>query len=222
MAIRKRIAFYARRPCTFGAQGGAECAGLLFGAGTAASKASAAEAGHFIQFYLENTATSGISRGMYLRLYHNGAGATGEALRAFTTVQQIVGSAAHGAHVSLNFDTSGRCPGLGVGLRATLNVPDRALLGGTYAALQAELYCDGNSASVAGVTEHSLLRLVVDGGNATAQNLIKNAIAVRATAQTDGTGQMVYTHTHTPGDAAGSIRILVNGVVRYLKFWAAE
>lgn len=39
---------------------------------------------------------------------------------------------------------------------------------------------------------------------------------------TDGSGEMIYSHDHAPGNAAGSIRVSINGVTKYIKFWAAE
>lgn len=199
---------------------------LVFGAGTSAAPATTATANkNFVELRCESTATTAgsDSRAAYLRLAL--AGATtggGETLRAFTNVNAAVGTA-HGAHVSASFGTNGKVTGQAVAQRCTLHVPNRALAaGGTYHALQGEVYCDGNSADISPVTEHAILKLLVDGGNATAQNLVKNALSLRLTAGADGTGNMVYSHEHSAGNAAGSIRILVNGVARYLKFWAAE
>ena len=51
-----------------------------------------------LQFYLENSATSGDNRGMYLRLYLSGAGGGGEAARIFTTCDNVACGTAHGAY----------------------------------------------------------------------------------------------------------------------------
>lgn len=204
--------------------GATTTAALNFGGGTSTTPLSTAVADkNFIGFWTKSTATSGDSRGAYLRHYLAGAGVMGECLRAYTTVDGVAATGGQGAHISLSFANSGSITGLGTGVRGTFHVPNAAMAaGGTFAAAQAEIYCDGNSSDISPTSEHSLLRLVVDGGNATSQNLVKNAIAVRLTSGADATGNMVYTHTHTPGDAAGSLRILVNGTARYLKFWAAE
>ena len=68
---------------------------LLMGIGNSTGRAQAnAASRNFLSFYLENWATSGDNRGMYLRLYHSGAGGGGEALRVFTTVQNVAAATA--------------------------------------------------------------------------------------------------------------------------------
>ncbi len=119
-----------------------------------------------MSFYTDCGATSGDSRGLYLRHYITGAAGGGEAARIFTTVNNVAGATAHGAHISLNFGTSGSCTGQGIGLRSTIHVPNATMGGGTYAALQAEIYTDGASSSIASVTKFSYIRIVNDG-NAT-------------------------------------------------------
>jgi len=119
----------------------------------------------FISLYFDNGATSGDSRGIYNRLYITGAGGGGESLRSFTSVDDVAGATAHGAHLSLNFGDSGSITGLGVATRSTLHIPDASLGGGTYAALQAEIWSDGSSSAFAG-TELSFIR-VVNAGDAT-------------------------------------------------------
>jgi hypothetical protein len=208
------------------ANGGADNSALLLGGGTGGSPATTAVANkNFVEVRGETTATTAGSdtRTAYLRLYLNGATTGGgDAVRAFATVGAAIGTA-HGAHNSASFGTNGKVTGQAIAGRNTLHVPNRELAaGGTYYAAQAEIYCDGNSADISPVTKHAILSLNVAGGNATAQNLVKNAISLDLSAGTDGTGNMVYTHTHDPTNAAGSIRILVNGTARYLKFWAAE
>lgn len=204
---------------------GSDSAGLLGGTGTSAAKHDiSTSTGRVFSNYITGAATSGELYGRYHRLYATGAGTLDvTAGRDFMTVSAAIGTAM-GAHNSLSFGASaGSVSGLGLGQRCTMHVPDRALAaGGTYAALQGEIYCDGNSADISPTTQHSILRLIVDGGNATAQNLVKNLLSVVVTAGTDGTGNMVYTHTHSEGQATGSLRILVNGAVKYLKFWDAE
>lgn len=138
--------------------------GGILKCGTSSSAVSVATANHkFMSFYLANSATSGDNRGMYLRLYHTGVGGGGEALRAFTTVSNVAGATAHGAHISLSFGTTGSITGLGVGMRATLHVPNQVQSGGTYAGAQSEVYFDGTSARIAGATVASIHRFICDG-----------------------------------------------------------
>ena len=79
-------------------------ASLLLGAGTSTNKFTTATANtKFMEFRLENSATSGDNRGQYLRLYLSGAGGGGEASRIFTTEKNVAAGNAHGQHCSLNF-----------------------------------------------------------------------------------------------------------------------
>src|SRR3990172_3135674 len=91
--------------------------------------------GNFLQYYFSSPATSGDVRGIYNRLYLTGAGAAGESLRTYTTVNAAADTT-HGIHASLGFGSSGSVTGLGVAGRNTLHVPNAALSGGTYACIQ--------------------------------------------------------------------------------------
>src|SRR3972149_5419162 len=97
-------------------------ASSLFGAGGVGSPFVDDTAGViFKEFRLDCGATSGDARGEYLRLYITGTGGGGESFRAFTTVSDVVAATAHGAHISLNFGTSGRVTGQGIAMRGTLH-----------------------------------------------------------------------------------------------------
>lgn len=196
---------------------GAWNSALLMGAGTNADRCTTSSANtKFIEFRLENTATSGDNRGIYNRLYLGGAGGGGESLRSFTTVDGVAAGTAHGAHISLNFaDTSSSITGQGIGMRATLHIPNYALSGGTYAAAQSELYFDGDgNADISGTTAHSIHRFVVDGnaaGQATAENAFEFVNIPSGTAAAD----MLKTDKHA-GDSTDGLRCLVNGSVKYI------
>jgi len=206
------------------AGGGLSSAALLLGAGSSSNKATTSRASvNFMEFRCETTNTSASSdtRALYMRLYVSGAAhGTADCARIFTTIQAAVANG-HGAHTSLSYSSAGSTTGQAVASRNTFHIPNSTLVGGTCAALQAEVYCDGTSSSP-GSTKLGLLRLVVAGGNATANNLVKNAILIDTGSMADGTGNMIYTHTHTPGDAAGSIRVMINDVACYVKYWEEE
>lgn len=141
---------------------------LLHGAGTSTTQLTTSTASSkFLSYYVACSATSGDARGMYMRLYVTGAGGGGESARLFTTVKDVAGATAHGAHISLNFGDTGSITGLGVAGRNTLHIANQAYtgLGGTYAAVQAEIYSDGANSDPAGMTKLSYFR-VVNGGNA--------------------------------------------------------
>lgn len=127
-------------------------AALRLGAGTSASPDSTATANkNFLGFWFQSTATSGDSRGMYLRMYFAGAGVSGEAARIFGTVSNVtaaVGGTVNGAHVSLSVSgASGAVSGAGNALRATLGIGANCNPGGTLAALQVDSDFD-NAATV--------------------------------------------------------------------------
>lgn len=181
-------------------QGGADSVGLLLGAGTAASPATSATAGdHFIEFRTQGTATSGISRLAYLRHYLAGAGLSGDALRAFMTIDDVAAATAHGAHISLSFDSTantGRLTGLGVGMRATLHIPsDATWTSGTLAALQAEIYSDGADSDTDGLTEVSFIRVVNDGHADGIADVDDDAFLISIQGGTIDTGNLVQAET---------------------------
>ena len=149
--------------------GGSISSGAVTGSSSTAVQSSITNERLF-NVYLNSSATSGDTRAAYIRLWLSGVANGGEALRAFTTINSVAGSTAHGAHISLNFvSTSGSASlsGLGVGMRTTLHIPnDASFTSGTLAAMMAEIYADGSSSDTDGCTEVSFLR-VVNGGNAT-------------------------------------------------------
>lgn len=141
---------------------------LAMGGGTAATPLTTAVADkNFMEFRTQSTATSGDARGIYNRLYLAGAGGGGESLRSYTEIVGVVAASAHGAHISLGMGestTKGSVTGLGAAVRATLGLPDIAMdAGGTYAALQAEIYSFGADSDAGAVTSLSCIRVVNDG-----------------------------------------------------------
>lgn len=150
---------------------------LLHGGGTATYPlVNSTSDAKFMSYYLKSSATSGTSRGMYLKLFLT-ANAGGEAIRAFTQVESNTpADTVNGAHLSLGFGASaGTVTGLGTGARMTLHIPDRAITAGTLAGGQSEVYMDGTSSSPTATTL-ALHRFIVDGGDATAQNKLTHVL----------------------------------------------
>lgn len=207
--------------------------GILLGAGTSSVKETTATANsHFLSFYVENTATSGDNRGIYLREYLSGAGGGGEAARIFTTVNGVAAGTAHGAHISLNFakpsSTTGSVTGQGIALRATLHLADDATaIGGYLFAAQSEIYADGDNSSttdIATVTRHAIHRFVVDG-DTTARAKVQNVFAF------DNLGSTALANAGTGANSAGAagggvaakvIRVLVNGTAYYMPLFSSN
>lgn len=175
---------------------------LAFGTSTN-RKQTSVPGTNMLQLYTENTATSGDNRGIYNRFYLSGAGAGGESLRSFTTVNNVTGGTAHGAHVSLSFGTSGKVSGLGVAVRGTLHIPSGGLNAGTYAAVQAEVYADGTGTAA---VPTALFRAVVDG-NATGAASVLTFLDLSAAA---GSGKLIDTAKTALTGKAGLL-VTVNG-----------
>jgi len=99
-------------------------AAILLGSGTSAAPTTTAAADlNFLGFWTESTASSGDSRGAYLRHYFGGAG-SGEALRAFATVTYAgaaaVGGTINGAHITMQVNAGSTISGQASGARVTL------------------------------------------------------------------------------------------------------
>lgn len=195
----KALVVDANKALDFLALGGVapSAAALTFGIGASATRATTATADkNFVEFRTESTATSGDSRGIYNRLYLGGAAVSGESLRTFTTVDDVAAATAHGAHISLNFNATGSVTGLGVASRCTLHVPDDAgWTPGTIAAVQAEIWSDGDASDTDGATEVSFIR-VVNGGNANGiADVDDDAFLLAFSGGAIGAGNMVAAQT---------------------------
>ena len=202
------------------AAGGAAAANaLLMGVGTSGSPATTSTANkNMVEIRSETTATSGDFRNIYLRTAFNGAGVAGESLRANSVVTKAVAGTVNGSHSSVSIGTGGSITGMACGARDNFLIPNSAMSGGTVYGALVEMYAEGASSDVSGTTKHAILGIEANG-NSTGKDTVLNAISFVGG---DGSGKMIYTNTSTPGDSAGSIRILVGGTARYLRFWSAE
>ena len=208
-------------------QEGAESTALLFGLGTATTTVKTGTADtKFISFYTESSATSGDNRGIYNRFYLSGTGGGGESLRSYTEIKGVVVGTAHGAHISLGMGestTGGAVTGLGVAMRATLGLPNVALAsGGTYAAIQAEIFSHGSASDAGAVTALSCFRVVNDGS--AKDDVDDDAFLFDFPGWTVTTGNMIYDNTGAvPANTAGSIRIrLPSGAAAYLMYYDSQ
>jgi len=195
-----------------GISGHASSSGLLMGVGTSANPATTSTANaNFVEFRVQHTATSGDNRGIYIRTDFNGAGGGGDGIRSNTVLTAAAGTV-HGIHGSISYNTGGSVTGLGVGIRAGLLAADAAMSGGTHAALMTELWANGSSTDVSGVTRMSLMRAVVDGDNTGAGNIDDNAFFIEFGGKmAAGSGNIIDTDitTHT---AYGGLRVYIPGV----------
>lgn len=174
-----------------------------------------------IQVYIDNTATSGDNRGMYLRLFLSGTGSGGEAARLFTTINDVTCGTAHGAHISLNFASTGELSGLGIAGRNTLHIPDDAgWTGGTLSALQAEIFSDGTASDPDGLTELSFIRIINDGNSNGKADVDTDAFLLSLQGMTSGTGKIVEIGTGM-GTVTGTLKIKIGSDTRFLPFYSS-
>jgi hypothetical protein len=114
---------------------------LLLGTGTNASPEKTADANkNFLDFRLESSAASGDTRGMYMKLYFEGAGG-GDVVRAYGVANAVgvaAGGTVNGVHATMEVAaSSASVSGAGNAVRATLAAASQSrTLGGTLSALQ--------------------------------------------------------------------------------------
>ena len=195
-------------------------AGLLIGAGNSSNPEVCKDANaNFGSFYVKSTAVNGTSRGLYFRTYLS-SGAGGETLRAFTTVENNApADTVNGAHISLNFGSSaGNITGEGHATRNTLHLPNRSL-GGTFSAVQAEIWSDGSSSDIGGTG--SFLR-ISNAGDATGMgNVDLHGLLFDIQGLTSGDGKLFYSGA-APSTLAASLKCQVGGTIFYLPLYSAQ
>ena len=174
----------------------------------------------FISFYFDNGATSGDNRGIYNRLYLSGAGGGGESFRTMTSIDDVAAGTAHGAHLTLNFEATGSCTGLGVASRNTLHIPNAAMTGGTYASTMAEIFSDGTSSDPAAVTELSFLRFVNDGHSNGITDVDDKAFLFTLAGGTLGSGNVMAAKTASA--VSHGLRVKIHGITYYVMLSDAQ
>ena len=211
--VSDRLDFTGFNPVTGNTDGG------LIKAGTSGTPIVEDTANYkFLSFYFDNGATSGDSRGMYLRQYITGAGGGGEAARIYSTVLNVAAATVRGAHISLDFGASGTVTGLGAAVGATLHIPDDATQAGTLAVINAEIWSDGSTSDPAGAASLSCFR-VVNAGNSTGMaDVDDDAVWMDFSGWTVGDGNMIAVKSAgSAPNVVNSIRIrLPNGSLAYI------
>ena len=203
-----------------------QAAGCMIGAGTSAAPVdcSTTASMKFNSIYTSSAATSGDSRNTYLRHYIAGIGGSGEALRAFCTVNGVAAAGTvNGIHASLNFaDAASTASGMGTAVRATLHIPDEATwTSGTVTALMAEVYSDGSDSDPDGVTELSFIR-VVNGGDATGMaDVDDDGFLLSLQGFTAGDTKLYSENTSSVGTTAGALKIKIGANTRYLAVFSS-
>ena len=124
----------------------------------------------FMGFYISDSATSGTAVGHYMRLYVKGTGGGGCAGRFYCDLAGVAGNGGSGIQATCGLGEStsaGSVSGLGTGVYANVYFPNATVSGGTYAAVNAELYSGGGS-TVITATRSSYIRFSNAGGATTA------------------------------------------------------
>jgi hypothetical protein len=167
-----------------------------------------------VAFYFSSTATSGTTYGQYTRLDASGVGVEAIAGRSKVMLSGAAGNA-HGHHATVEVTSTGYATGLCTGVRGNIVfTTDTVVPYGTYYGVMGEIFPAGATSALP--TSNACLCCSAPTGSAL--NDVVNAIAFEGA---DGSGHMVYTNADTD-TAAGSIRILVNGAAKYLRFYAAQ
>jgi len=200
---------------------------VLAGGGTTAAPNVSADANaKFLEFRCSSTvAAASDARLFYGRFALDGesASAGGECIRAFTVVNENVGTA-HGAHLSLAFKAEAggsETSGLGAAARGTLHIPDIASWAptGTYSAGFFEIYSDGTASDPAGMTSLSVLTLS-NSGDATGKADVDtdaNVIAISGFTAASGVTKAISSTSlaELPSSTIGA-RVDVGGTTYYM------
>lgn len=198
-------------------------AGLILGGGISTDPVSTAVASQKMASFYTKSTGSGDSEGLYWRHYIALAGAGGNAMRAYATVQAVAAANARGIHGSLSFSAyaTSYVTGEGRAIKATLHIPSGGAMpaNGTYSALQGEIYLDGTTSDPSAVEEMAILDLTVSGGDAAAQYKVKNFLSAHVPTGEEADARMhVSTITAATLNAActEALRCKINGNVRWI------
>jgi hypothetical protein len=195
--------------------GGAAAANaIIMGGGTSADPMTTSTADKvFMEFRTESTATSGDSRCLYIRHAINGAGLSGEAIRAFSKVTAAAATV-RGAHISLDFGTGGSVSGFGAGVDAQVLYPN-ATLAGTHTCLNVEMYASGASTDVSGL--NSFIRFVFNGNATGIANFDDDAVLFSIVGATAGAGHIFDSTINTAGAQIDhTLKINIGGTTYYI------
>ena len=189
--------------------------GGLVKAGTSSSRIVRDTANYkFLSFYFDNGATSGDSRGMYLRQYVTGIGGGGDASRIFSTVENVIANTVRGAHISLDFAATGTVTGLGVALECTLHIPNQGTQSGTLAAIKLAINSDGSTSDPSGAVL-SYIRVDNQGDATGGIDVDDDAYLFDIQGHTIGDGNLVEVAADETG-YAHNIKIRVGSTIMYL------
>ena len=178
---------------------------------------SAIASAKFMGFYISNSATSGTSTGFYMRHIVTGTAGGACAVRAYADTTGVAASNVTGIQASVGTGEStsaGSVSGLGAGVYAQVGIANATLAGGTFAAVNAEVYTWGSS-SVITSCDVSLIRLSNQGAGNTGIDTNVNRIEVAGF--TSGASSAYYDKgSAITGVIYGWLRIKTPAGLRYI------
>jgi len=159
---------------------------------------------------------------MYLREYISGAGGGGDAARIYMTVNNVAAATVHGAHISLNFGTTGTVTGQGIAARHTLQMPNVVLASNVVmAATQSEIWSDGSTASPGASTKLSFHRIINAGDTVGMANVDTYASILSLQGFTSGAANAISIGTTVTKYMVGTLRIKVADTSYYIPLVAS-
>lgn len=194
--------------------------GVSFGMGGLSSVPNTLVAGGIgSPSYFTSAGVSGETYARYNKLTATAAG-TGEFIagRDRVILSAAVGNA-HGAHDSLEVSSTGYVTGLGTAIRGNVVVSNTAVPAGTYYGVLAEIYASGNTSALPAAS-NACLGINLQAG--TAMDAVGNAISFSGTSSATS---MIDSHNlaiASLGNITSSIRVLVNGAIRYIPLVTAR
>lgn len=152
--------------------------------------------------------------GRYNRAYIATAAISGDAFRAFATVENVAAATVRGAHISLSMGASGTVTGLGVALECTLHIPTTAGQTGTLYAVKAAINSDGAASDPAGATTLAYFAAVNQGDATGGADVDTDAVLLDIDGHTVGNGNLISAvgTAYALAEFTHSIRIKVTGL----------
>lgn len=149
--------------------------------------------------------------GRYNRAYIATAAISGDAFRAFATVENVAAATVRGAHISLSMGASGTVTGLGVALECTLHIPSTAGQTGSLAALKLAINSDAATSDPAGATNLSYMRFDNQGDATGDDDVDTDAYLFSIFGHPAGSGTLIVAST-TEANYAYAAKCYIDGI----------
>jgi len=192
-----------------------ESVGLFGGGGTTAAPLPTAVTGNFLDFRTTSTnADSADVRGIYWKHLFSGAGASGETIRAYSSIEAAGAQSVNGCHFTVGVGTSGTITGQASATRHTFLAPAK-VLGGTNVLISCDIWAESASSNM---RHGPIIRFNMAGGASRAALLDDNLALFSIDGVTVGGAAHGNIVDAISGDKAVThlARIRINNVAYYL------